>query len=81
MQRVRHTWTDQEWAETIEPRVWQWLCLQAVEKEMGAVPALQVKRVPIPKGWTIVVYSCTPHAGAPAGPDFGPGGSVCTFML
>ena len=74
MQHVGHTWTDQEWAETVEPRVWQWLCLQAVEKEMGAVPALQVKRVPIPKGWTIVVDSCTPHAGAPAGPGFGPGG-------
>ena len=74
MQRVRHTWTDQEWAETIEPRVWQWLCLQAVEKEMGAVPALQVKRVPILKGWTIVVDSCTPHAGASVGPGFGPGG-------
>ena len=40
-----------------QPRVWQWLCLQAVQREMGAVPALQVKRVtvPIPNGCTIVV--------------------------
>ena len=45
-----------------------------MQKELGAAPLLEVKRVPIPKGWTIAVDSCTPHAGAPAGPEFGPGG-------
>lgn len=74
MRRNGTTWSDEEWAETVEPRVWQWLCLQAVEKKLGAVPPLQVRRVTVPKGWTIVVDSCTPHAGAPAGRGFGPGG-------
>ena len=74
MQRNGTTWSDAEWAETVEPRVWQWLCLQAVEKKLGAVPPLQVRRVPVRKGWTIVVDSSTPHAGAPAGRGFGPGG-------
>ena len=74
MQRNGTTWSDAEWAETVEPRVWQWLCLQAVEKKLGAVPPLQVRRVPVRKGWIIVVDSSTPHAGAPAGRGFGPGG-------
>ena len=41
--------------------------MQVVEKELGAAPLLRVKLVPIPKGWTFVVDSCTSHAGAPAG--------------
>ena len=63
--------------ETVEPRVWHWLCLQVVEKELGRLgvaPLLQVKRMPTPKCWTIVVDCCTAHAS-------GPGVSVCTFTL
>ena len=72
MQRLGHVWTDQSWMESVEPRVWHWLCWKAVEKELGAVPALQVKRVRIPKGWTIAVDSCTPHGGAPVRPGLAP---------
>lgn len=72
MQHAGHTWPDNEWAETVEPRIWHWLCSQVVQKELGAVPLLDVKRVPIPKGWTIVVDSSTPHNSAPAVSEFGP---------
>jgi hypothetical protein len=74
MQSNGHIWTDQEWMESVEPRLWHWLCCRAVEEELGAVPALQVKRVPIPKGWTIAVDACTPHGGAPV--PSRPGGLV-----
>ena len=30
MQRAGHAWSDEEWAETVEPRVWNWLCLKVV---------------------------------------------------
>ena len=26
MQRLGHVWTDQSWMESVEPRVWHWLC-------------------------------------------------------
>ena len=60
-------WSDEEWNETIEPRVWNWLCSKHIEKEFGAAPFLQLKRVRIPKGWTIAVDSRTPHGGAAVG--------------
>ena len=25
MQHAGHTWPDNEWAETVEPRIWHWL--------------------------------------------------------
>ena len=64
-------WPDQEWIETIEPRVWNWLCSKETEQRYGSVPDLQLKRVTIPKGWTIAVDSRTPHGGAPAGENGG----------
>ena len=57
----------EEWTETIEPRVWHWLCTMAVKADLGTVPALQIKSVTVPKGWTIVMDARNPHAGAPAG--------------
>ena len=64
------TWTDEEWHSTIEPRVWIWLCQAQADKVFGASPHLKIKRVRIPKGWTIAVDSRTPHGGAPRfGPD------------
>jgi hypothetical protein len=70
MQRLGHVWTEQLWMESVEPRVWHWLCWKAVRRER--VPALQVKRVRIPKGWTIAVDACTLHGGAPVRPGLGP---------
>ena len=64
-------WPDQEWIETIEPRVWNWLCSKETETRYGFAPDLRLKRVIIPKGWTIAVDSRTPHGGAPAGEDGG----------
>ena len=64
------TWTDEEWQSTIEPRVWTWLCQSQADKTFGSSPELKIKRVRIPKGWTIAVDSRTPHGGAPrVGPD------------
>lgn len=63
-------WLDQEWIETIEPRVWNWLCSIQVQKSYGSAPPLSLKRVRIPKGWTLAVDSRTPHGGAP-GDDVG----------
>ena len=39
----------------------------AVKADLGTVPALQIKSVTVPKGWTIVMDARNPHAGAPAG--------------
>jgi len=58
-------WADQEWTGTIEPRVWNWLCTKEIERQFGAAPDLRLKRVCIPRGWTIAVDSRTPHGGAP----------------
>jgi hypothetical protein len=60
-------WSDKEWSEDIEPRVWNWLSSKHMEKKFGATPYLQMKRVRIPKGWTIAVDSRTPHGGAAVG--------------
>ena len=63
------TFTEAEWTEKIEPRVWNWLCTMQLEQERGATPpALQIKRVKIQKGWTIAIDSRTPHGGAPWAP-------------
>ena len=35
MQRARHARPDEEWAETVKPRVWNWLCLQVVREGAG----------------------------------------------
>jgi len=59
------TFTDEDWNNRIEPRVWNWLCTMHVEATLGCCPELQVKRVKIEKGWTIAVDSRTPHGGAP----------------
>lgn len=60
-----NTFTDEDWGNKIEPRVWNWLCTIQVEATLGSFPGLQIKRVKIEKGWTIAVDSRTPHGGAP----------------
>ena len=66
------TWPRDEWQGTIEPRVWNWLCRKHTEARaaLGSTPELTIKRVRIPKGWTIAIDNRTPHGGAPRnGPD------------
>jgi hypothetical protein len=58
------TFTEKEWTEKIEPRVWNWLCTMQMQLVRGSTPALQIKRVRIEKGWTIAIDSRTPHGGA-----------------
>jgi hypothetical protein len=58
------TFTEAEWTEKIEPRVWNWLCTEQLHLERGSTPAFQIKRVRIQKGWTIAIDSLTPHGGA-----------------
>ena len=58
------TFSDSEWDEEVEPRIWHFLVHR--EFEARRLPPFELVRVPVPKDTTLILDSRCPHAGAPS---------------
>ena len=57
----QRTFSEDEWVDTMEPCVWEYLVHQQFAAEK--LPSFEIVRVPLETSDTIILDNCCPHAG------------------